>query len=101
MVTPSELFRVLLAPLVVSAIVAAIGRWRKWAWAMPLAAGVGFLVGYALLGVPKLPPRDGTDWLFWLAVPVTLLGVVDATVGRRWGWALGLAAASAVAVVIG
>jgi hypothetical protein len=79
MITPSELLRVLLAPLIVSALIAAIGRWRNWAWAMPLAAGAGFLVGYALIGVPKLPPRDGTDWLFWLAVPVTALGAFDAT----------------------
>jgi hypothetical protein len=79
MITPSELLRVLLAPLVASALIAAIGRWRNWAWAMPLAVGAGFLAGYALIGVPKLPPRDGTDWLFWLVVPVTALGAFDAT----------------------
>jgi hypothetical protein len=78
MITPSELARVLLAPLVVSALIAAIGRWRKWAWAMPLAAGAGFLAGFALIGVPKLPPRDGTDWLFWLAIPVTAVAIIDA-----------------------
>lgn len=85
MVTPSELARVLLAPLIVSALVAAIARWRKWAWLMPLAAGTGFLAGYALIGVPKLPPRDGTDWLFWLAIPVTAVAIVDALpFGGRW-----------------
>jgi hypothetical protein len=83
MITPSELLRILLAPLIVSALVAAIGRRQNWAWAMPFAAGAGFLAGYALIGVPKLPPRDGTDWLFWLAVPVTVLGTLDAT--RRLG----------------
>jgi hypothetical protein len=100
MIAPSELLRVLLAPVLVSALIAGIGWWRRWAWAMPLAAGAGFVTGYALLGVPKLPPRDGTDWLFWMAIPVTLLGVLDATVNGRWGWALG-AAAGAMAVVIG
>src|SRR5688500_245811 len=100
MITPAELVRVILWPVIVSALIAGVGRWRKWAWAMPLAAGAGFVTGYALLGVPRLPPRDGTDWLFWLAIPTTLLGVLDATVGGRWGWALGLAA-GAVAIVVG
>src|SRR3954470_21230997 len=100
MVTPSELLRVLLGPILVAGVIAAISRWRRWAWGMPVAAGAGFLAGYALIGVPKLPPRDGTDWLFWLAIPATLLGVVDATVGRRWGWALGLAAGMVALVVV-
>src|SRR5688572_14811626 len=98
MVTAAELLRVVLAPVIVSAVIAGIGRWRNWPWAMPLAAGAGFLTGYGLIGVPRLPPRDGTDWLFWLAIPATLFGVVDALVGKRWGWALG-AAAGAVAWV--
>lgn len=108
MVTPSDLLRVILAPVIVSVLIAGIGRWRKWAWAMPPAAGAGFVAGYALTIyamtgsariVPRLPPLDGTDWLFWLAVPLTLLGVIDALAGGRWGWALG-AAAGAVAWVI-
>jgi hypothetical protein len=87
--------------MVVAALIAAIARWRRWAWGMPVAAWAGFLAGYALIVVPKLPPRDGTDWLFWLAIPATLLGVVDATVGRRWGWVLGLAAGVvALAIVL-
>jgi hypothetical protein len=85
MITPSELLRVVLAPLVVSTLIAVIGRLRKWAWTMPLAAGGGFLAGYALIGVPKLPPRDGTDWLFWLAIPVTVVAIIDALpFGERW-----------------
>ncbi len=36
---------------------------------------------------------------FWLAIPATALGVVDATVGRRWGWFLGLAAGGVVLTI--
>jgi hypothetical protein len=99
MIAPSELLRVLLAPIVVAAILAGIGRWRKWSCTMPLAAGAGFLTGYALLYVPKFPPGDGTDWLFWLAIPVTLLGMLDARFGRRWGWILGIAAGGVMVVI--
>ena len=100
MLTASDLLHVVVAPVVVAAAIAGVGRWRKWAWAMPLAAGAGFMTGFALVGVPKLPPRDGTDWLFWLAIPVTLLGVLDALVGKRWGWVLGAAAGGVGLVVL-
>ena len=99
MVTGSELLRVLLAPALVALALAAVGRWRGWVWMMPLAAGFGFCAGYALLGVPRLPPRDGTDWVFWLALPATALGVLDARVRRRWGWVMG-AAAGFVAFIV-
>jgi hypothetical protein len=82
MLTGQELIHALLVPVIVAGPIAAIGRWRCWPWAMPLAAGAGFLTGYALLGVPSLPPHDGTDWLFWLAIPLTLLAVVEAVVNR-------------------
>lgn len=100
MITHSELLRVVLAPLVVSAVIAGIGRSRGWAWAMPLAAGAGFAAGYALIGVPRLPPIDGNDWLFWLIAPVTVFGIAASLAGSRWPWLLGAAGAVLVAVVI-
>jgi hypothetical protein len=99
MLTVDEALRVILAPLIVAAAVAALEWWRKWPWAMPAAAGAGFMAGYALVGVPRLPPLDGTDWLFWLALPVTALGIVDAITGWRWGWVMG-AAAGLVALLV-
>jgi hypothetical protein len=99
MLTVDEALRAVLAPMVVAAAIAAVGWWRRWPWAMPAAAGAGFLAGYALVGVPRLPPLDGTDWLFWLAFPVTALGVIHALTGWRWGWLIG-AAAGVVALVI-
>lgn len=101
MVTPAELLRVVLAPVLVALVLAALGRWRKWAWTMPLAAGAGFVVGYALVLLPALPPINGNDWLFWLAVPVTALGIIDAIFGGRWGWALAIVGAAGVVWVIG
>lgn len=101
MLTGRELLYAIGVPVIVSALIALLGFWRRWAWAMPLAAGVGFVAGYyELSGVPRLPPLDGTDWLFWAAIPVTGLGVVDAAVRVRWGWLLG-AAAGAVVLRIG
>src|SRR5687767_3947510 len=100
MVTGSELLRVVLAPALVALALATLGRWRAWAWMMPLAVEVGFRVGYAMVGVPNLPPRDGTDWVFWLAVPVAALGVLDAITKWRWGWLLGAAAGLVAFIVV-
>jgi hypothetical protein len=100
MLTGRELLYSIGLPVAVSALIALIGLWRRWAWAMPVAAGAGFLAGYyALSGVPRLPPRDGTDWLFWAAIPVTGLGVLDAAVPRRWGWLLGATAGGLVLLI--
>lgn len=101
MVTFAELCRAVVVPILLATLIAGIGRWRAWVWMMPLAAGAAFLAGYALLlnGVPRLPPRDGTDWLFWAAIPVTLLGVVESLLNKRWGWILG-AIAGGVAVLV-
>src|SRR3954466_15176155 len=120
MLTQTQLLYALALPIVVSAVLAAVGRWRGWRWVMPLAVGLAFVAAYWALGVsnlpprsgntwpawqawmlagaPKLPPGNGTDWLFWLAIPVTVLGLLDAVLGGRWGWILG---ASAGAVALG
>ncbi len=100
MLTGQELIYAILVPVLVSAAIAGLGMWRGWAWAMPVAVGAGFMTAYVLLtGVPRLPPRDGIDWLFWAAVPVTLLGALDAATRSRWGWIFG-AAAGGVALLV-
>src|SRR5689334_21581826 len=113
MLSGQELLLAVLLPMVVSSIFAAIGAWRKWKWMMPLAAGLAFLISYTVTlavnhfsvensvpGVPrewyflpKLPPVNGTDWLYWFAIPLIVLGVVDALVGKGWGFVLGAFAA--------
>ena len=86
MLTRQEILLGMVLPLAVSLAIAAVVAWRRWAVAMPLAAGGGFLVAYGCLSVPHLPPDDGNDWLFWMAMPVTLAGIVEAALGRAWGW---------------
>jgi hypothetical protein len=118
MLTPTQLLYAVGLPFGLSLLLAAIGRWRGWRWVMPLAAGGAFIAAYTALGLsgappqawpelsawlargmPKLPPSNGTDWLFWLAIPVTVLGLLDAVRGGRWGGVLG-AGAGAVALGI-
>ncbi len=93
MITSSQAVHAILIPFVISAFLAALGRWRSWRWMMPTAVGAAFLTGYGLLEVPRFPPIDGTDWLFWLAIPATLLAIVDSILLPNWGWAFGAAAA--------
>jgi hypothetical protein len=111
MLTHQELLHGILIPVLVSALIAAIGAWRRWPFTMPLAAGVAFIVAYAAVGVPKFPPHDGSDWLFWLAIPLTLIAVSDSVIGAmvggahltgttRYGWLLGASAGAVAALLL-
>jgi hypothetical protein len=87
-------------PIGVSTAIALLALWRRWAWAMPIAAASAFLAAYVLLsGAPKLPPRDGTDWLFWCAPALALLAALDGALRPRWGWALAAAAGAVVLLI--
>lgn len=96
MLTHDEILKALLVPLVVSALIGAIGWWRRWTWAMPLALGAGFVLGYWLMRAPAWNPSDGSERLYWLAMPVTVLAMLD-----RWtrGWTVVLAGAVAVVLM--
>lgn len=102
MVTPRELAFSILAPLVVSTFFAMLARWRGWPWLLPVAVGIGFLAGYSLLlrGAPRLPPLDGSDWLYWLALPLMALGIIDSAAGGKWGWLLSAAAGGVTLALI-
>jgi hypothetical protein len=95
-----EILHGIIFPVLVSALIAAVGAWRKWAWAMPLAAGGGFIAGYALMGAPGLPPSNGYDWIFWLAMPLTVLGALDVRLDRKWGWIFGVVAGLVALIVL-
>lgn len=99
MLTLAELVYVLVIPALAAGVIAGVARWRRGAWAMPLAVGAGFMAGYACLGVPRLPPRDGTDWLFWLTGPLALVGALAATTRHRLGSIYG-ATAGPIALAI-
>lgn len=100
MPTPHELFLAVVIPVAVSALLAAIAALQRWTWLMPLALGAGFMVGHACFRLPHLPPHDGSDWMFWLAAPFMLLGVVDAVFNLRWGWVLAVLAGVIPVIVL-
>src|SRR6476469_284763 len=93
MLTLHEFLCAIIIPAVISALIAGLGFWRRWAWTMPAAAGIGFLAGYRVHPTwPDFPPQDGTDWLFWATMPLIALAIIDALIGRRWSWIFGAAA---------
>ncbi|MDB5323933.1 MAG: hypothetical protein JWN40_5564 [Phycisphaerales bacterium] len=111
MLTNQELLYNVLLPVIISALIAGIGAWRRWPFTMPLAIGAAFIVAYATSGLPKFPPHDGTDWLFWLAIPLTLIAIAESVAGKklvgahpsgtsRFGWILGAAAGAVAALLL-
>ena len=91
MLSNREMLFGILLPLAVSLVIGLIAWWTRRAWMLPLAGGAGFLAGYASslgssggFGLPRLPPSDGTDWLFWTTLPAIVLSMFAAW--RRWRW---------------
>jgi hypothetical protein len=91
MLTDRELLLGIALPLVVSLLLGVIAWWLKQRWLLPIPAGAGFLIGYANalgpgggFGLPMFPPSDGSDWLFWAAIPATLLAALAAALNRPW-----------------
>jgi hypothetical protein len=89
----------ILLPACISGFIVAIGAWQRWAWSMPLAVGVGFIIAYAVMARPRWNTADGPDWLFWLAIPLTGIAVLAAASRPRFEWVRG-ALAGVVAVVL-
>jgi hypothetical protein len=71
---------------------------RRLTIALPAVVAVAVMTGYGLLRKPELPPQDGSDWLFWMLVPLGLCAAIFQRIGARWS-AMG-AMAGAVAYVV-
>jgi len=73
-VSPTLILLGFLAPAVLVGCALVFGR--RWPRLAPLAAGLGFLVGYfGILGkLPGFPPRDSTQMLFYLALGAGMVG---------------------------
>lgn len=91
MLTNREILFGIMLPLAVAVVIGLIAWRTKQAWLLPLGGGIGFLVGYASslgstggFGLPRLPPGDGTDWLFWAALPAIALAMLAGWLGWRW-----------------
>ncbi len=91
MLTNREMIFGIMLPLAVALVIGLIAWWSKRAWLLPLGGGIGFLLGYASslgttggFGLPRLPPGDGTDWLFWAALPAIALAMLAGRLGWRW-----------------
>src|SRR5262249_53264491 len=89
MLTLADLVRGVLLPAALAALVLVMAWWQtkrrvsarqSRSWGGPLAVGLAFVGGYlALLGRPPFPPLDATDWLYFLAGSLAVLGTIDAT----------------------
>src|SRR5687767_4334478 len=93
MFTPREILYTSAVPAAI-ALLFLVASWRPWKrrdvavlhghWGGPLAAGVAFLASYALLDgeVPRWPPAQARHCLFYLAIGLTIVGVIDALLPR-------------------
>ncbi len=88
MFTSGDLWAGAVVPMAITAAVLILG-WRATrrrlgacesrSWAGPLAVGAGFAGGYwSLFGRGEIPPLDVTEWLFFLTLPLVVLGTLDA-----------------------
>ncbi len=101
MLSGREILFLLVIPACVGAAAGAAGRWRRWGWTLPAGTGAGFLLGcLATVGLPRLPPRDGTDWLIWAALPLTLVATADALSRFKLGWLFGAVAGGAAWLIV-
>ena len=88
MITPDDLLRFAVVPLVLSLLIVAI-TWRR-SWGPPLAVGLAFIAAtIAVLGFAKVRTLgDATAWLAYAGLAFTAIALLVARL--RWRWWLGL-----------
>lgn len=76
-------------PAIVAALMVVVGWALRGATARaapPIAVALGFVAGYAaVLGVPRIPPLDTINWLFYAAPTLGALGAVDSSLPSASG----------------
>jgi hypothetical protein len=82
MITLPQILWCFVIPLAIALVV----LFPKWRWTATLAVGAAFIVGHVgWPGVPEVPPSTGGDWIFWLAGPLTAVGLIESLV-RMPAW---------------
>src|SRR5688500_1980764 len=87
MPTAQDILWVVAVPLVLSLVAMAAGRgWRRGrdvgGWAAAIAVAGSYAAAFYHLdgGAPDFPPASGTQWVFWLTVPVIVVALLQAFV---------------------
>ena len=59
---------------------------RRGRWGVAAGLGLGYLAGHVgILGWPGFPTLESKEWVAWLVLPASVLGVVETSVGLpRW-----------------
>ncbi len=98
-------------PAIVCAVVLVIGWWPRrqgvlsseGTWSGAVGLGAGYVLGHVIAtGWPPFPPVDATQWLIFLAIIATVVGLLDTRWRQvdslrgivRWSWRVLLSVAT-------
>lgn len=89
------------APITAGIVLLACWRWRKESWPTALAVGCGFCAGFFAVAGFTFTPAAASDWLLYVAVAATAVGLLEGTPAwSRW-IAQGIVAVGAVWLILG
>ena len=70
------------APIVAGIVLLALWRWNRNSWAAGLATGCGFGAGFVAVAGFTFAPAAASDWLLYIAVAATAVGLLE--LAPRW-----------------